>query len=135
MSPSTTSSSTPASEAFLPQSPTTNQRSKFDPQSTLSSTLSHLLDSKLKNQSWDKNDKEKNRSLSKSIAEAAKATMLEIQPKGFKYVVQTQLQENLGQGGRADLACHWEDTDSVTQEIFANDSLICTVICFAIRVA
>lgn len=33
--------------------------------------------------------------------------------------MQVQLVENLGQGGRADLACHWHDTDAVIQEIYS----------------
>ena len=55
-----------------------------------------------------------------------------------KYVVLTQINENLGQGGRcvstnslsyhrltyavcrADLVCHWEDSDIVAQEVFTN---------------
>lgn len=41
----------------------------------------------------------------------------EISPSGFKYIVQVQLVENLGQGGRADLSCHWEDSDAVIQEL------------------
>lgn len=37
-----------------------------------------------------------------------------------KYMVTTQINENLGQGGRADLVCHWEDSDTVIQEVYAN---------------
>jgi hypothetical protein len=55
-----------------------------------------------------------------------------------KYIVLTQINENLGQGGRsvfylplfgelhqtplyrADMACHWEDSDTVIQELFSN---------------
>ena len=51
--------------------------------------------------------------------------MLELEPRGFKYVVQVQLVENLGQGGRADLSCHWEDSDVVTQELYSNVCLSC----------
>jgi hypothetical protein len=50
--------------------------------------------------------------------------MLEIEPKGFKYIVTTTFTENLGQAGRADMACHWEDTDAACQEIFSNVSLV-----------
>lgn len=53
----------------------------------------------------------------------------------------TQINENLGQGGRyvdctmlyhtrteetlcrADLVCHWEDTDGIIQEVYANVSI------------
>lgn len=44
----------------------------------------------------------------------------EIAPRGFKYIVQVQLLENLGQGGSAFLACHWEESDSVIQEMFSS---------------
>jgi hypothetical protein len=55
-----------------------------------------------------------------------------------KYIVLTQINENLGQGGRcvvclfsavghplnvprsADMVCHWEDSDTVAQEMFVN---------------
>lgn len=56
-----------------------------------------------------------------------------------KYIVLTQINENLGQGGRcvlilrlllchahdldsADMVCHWEDTDVVAQEMYSNVS-------------
>ncbi|KAJ7499077.1 hypothetical protein FB451DRAFT_1334628 [Mycena latifolia] len=69
----------------------------------------------------------------KEIGDRVKTRMVEIQPTGFKYIVLTQINENLGQGGRADMACHWEDSDTVVQELFSNDSLICICIAFAIR--
>lgn len=69
----------------------------------------------------------------KDIGETVKKRMLEIQPTGFKYIVLTQINENLGQGGRADMACHWEDSDIVAQEVFVNKSLICICITFAVR--
>lgn len=69
----------------------------------------------------------------KEISERVKERMLEIQPRGFKYVVFTQINENRGQGGRADIVCHWEDGDVVAQEMYYNDSLIC--ICIALAIA
>lgn len=50
------------------------------------------------------------------------SSIIEIQPKGFKYIVTTTVTENLGQGGRADMACHWEDSDTVAQEMWMNVS-------------
>jgi len=70
----------------------------------------------------------------REIGDRVKERMLELQPTGFKYVVTTQINENLGQGGRADLVCHWEDGDSVSQEVFMNDSIIAVCIAFAIRI-
>ncbi|KAI0334743.1 hypothetical protein GY45DRAFT_1317762 [Cubamyces sp. BRFM 1775] len=94
----------------------------------------------------------------KEIGERVKERMIEIQPRGFKYIVLTQINENLGQGGRyvrshcmhgirltmarrhhslhpsrADLVCHWEDSDAVAQEVYANDSIICICVAFAVR--
>lgn len=48
--------------------------------------------------------------------------MIEIEGKGFKYIVNTTFSENLGQAGRADMSCHWEDTDAAVQEMFSNVS-------------
>jgi len=92
----------------------------------LSSTLASALWPELKG-------KDKVRQWCKEIGERVKERAIEIEPAGFKYMVTTQIYENLGQGGRADLVCHWEDSDTVVQEVFANDSLICVCIAFAIR--
>lgn len=69
----------------------------------------------------------------KEIGERVKERMIEIQPRGFKYIVMTQINENLGQGGRADMVCHWEDSDAVAQEIYSNNSIICICVAFAVR--
>ncbi|EPQ27728.1 uncharacterized protein PFL1_04865 [Pseudozyma flocculosa PF-1] len=79
-------------------------RTRFDPQGALQSQLSHILSSRLKTERWDKQDKAKNRALSRGVAETVKARMLDIEPKGFKFIVQVQLVENLGQGGRGALS-------------------------------
>uniref|UniRef100_V5EZ87 Uncharacterized protein n=1 Tax=Kalmanozyma brasiliensis (strain GHG001) TaxID=1365824 RepID=V5EZ87_KALBG len=92
-----------------------NPRTRFDA-AQLQPHLASTLSQRLRSASWDKSDKEKNRALSRSIAEVIKSKML-----GFKYIVQVQLVENLGQGG------------SVIQDMYSNDTLICTVLCFAIR--
>ncbi|EIW66370.1 hypothetical protein TREMEDRAFT_35286, partial [Tremella mesenterica DSM 1558] len=63
-----------------------------------------------------------------------KQRMMEIEPRGFKYVVTTTLSENLGQAGRADMSCHWEDTDVAVQEMYSNDSIIFVCVALAIRV-
>lgn len=44
----------------------------------------------------------------------------EVQPTGYRYVVQVQLFENRGQGARADLSCHWAVNDTVVSDIFTN---------------
>ncbi|KAJ7507581.1 hypothetical protein B0H11DRAFT_1967777 [Mycena galericulata] len=93
-----------------------------------------LLSTTLHSAVWpDPKERDKVKAWIKEIGDRVKARMLEIQPTGFKYIVLTQINENLGQGGRADMACHWEDSDIVVQELFSNDSLICICIAFAIR--
>ncbi|KAF8205124.1 hypothetical protein BJ912DRAFT_1074223 [Pholiota molesta] len=65
-------------------------------------------------------ERERVKAWMKEIGERVKERMLEIQPRGFKYVVLTQINENRGQGGRADIVCHWEDSDVVAQEMYYN---------------
>ncbi|KIS65740.1 uncharacterized protein UMAG_12046 [Mycosarcoma maydis] len=84
--------------AVAPCTSLTPPRTRFDA-SQLQAHLSSTLAARLRNASWDKSDKDKNRALSRSIAEVIKLKMLEIEPKGFKFIVQVQLVENLGQGG------------------------------------
>ncbi|SAM86426.1 related to Tctex2-related inner arm dynein light chain [Ustilago bromivora] len=87
-----------ASPVAQSRSHSTRTRGRFNATS-LQPHLSSLLSSRLRSARWDKLDKEKNRALSRWIAENIKAKMLEVEPKGFKYIVQVQLVENLGQGG------------------------------------
>ncbi|KAJ9477258.1 Topoisomerase I damage affected protein 2 [Pseudozyma hubeiensis] len=88
-----------AASPIAPSSSLNQTRTRFDA-AQLQPYLSSTLTTRLRNASWDKSDKDKNRALSRSIAEVIKAKMLEIEPKGFKYIVQVQLVENIGQGGR-----------------------------------
>ncbi|PWN21608.1 hypothetical protein BCV69DRAFT_175785 [Microstroma glucosiphilum] len=122
------SSSSSVDARSAPSSP----RPKFDPQ-PLRKTLKTLLPSRLQAVTWDKADRERMKRLSRGVADAVKGRMLEIAPRGFKYIVQVQLVEDLGQGGRADSSCHWEEGDLVVAETFSNDSIICTVLAYAIR--
>ncbi|KZS97513.1 hypothetical protein SISNIDRAFT_449024 [Sistotremastrum niveocremeum HHB9708] len=96
-----------------------------------------LLQSTLGHATWPDGsrpeDKDRTKAWCKEIGERVKQRMLEISPRGFKYIVTTQISENLGQGARADLKCHWEDTDVVVQEVFSNDHLICICLAFAVR--
>lgn len=109
-------------------------RSQFDA-GPLKAYMKQLLPSILHSKSWPPaSDRDRTKEWIKEIGERVKLKMLEIQPTGFKYIVFAQINENLGQGGRADLVCHWEDSDSVAQEILTNDSLICICIAFAIRI-
>ncbi|PFH52517.1 hypothetical protein AMATHDRAFT_56477 [Amanita thiersii Skay4041] len=115
-----------------PRSDTSPSKPKFD-NDALKAYIKKLLSSTLQSHSWpDPKDRDQLRSWIKEISERVKERMIEIQPKRFKYVVLTQIHENLGQGGRADILCHWQDGDCVAQEMFANDSLICVCIALAI---
>ncbi|KAJ7591245.1 hypothetical protein C8J56DRAFT_783308 [Mycena floridula] len=115
------------------RSDASSPRPKFD-SDLLKVYISKLISSTLHSSSWPAPaERDRVKSWMKEIGERVKERMREIQPTGFKYVVLTQINENLGQGGRADLVCHWEDSDAVVQEVFSNDSLICICIAFAIR--
>ncbi|KIY49545.1 hypothetical protein FISHEDRAFT_41193 [Fistulina hepatica ATCC 64428] len=119
-----------------PQSPNSDLASsklQFDTDS-LKTYIKKLLASTLLNATWPElKERERVRAWIKEIGERVKERMLEIQPRSFKYIVLTQINENLGQGGRADLVSHWEDSDIMVQEMFCNDSLICICIAFAVR--
>ncbi|KIO34027.1 hypothetical protein M407DRAFT_240872 [Tulasnella calospora MUT 4182] len=115
-----------------PSNAPTPTRPKFDVE-LLKSYMKKLISTTLEKERWDSKDKDKQRAWCKEISERVKGRMLEIQPKGFKFIVTTIINENLGQGGRADMASHWEDCDTVAQEMWANDSLICICLAFAIQ--
>ncbi|GJJ07384.1 hypothetical protein Clacol_001586 [Clathrus columnatus] len=132
--PNSNGSNTSRSSAPSPSvSPT---RPKFDGQ-LLKTYMKKLLQSTLGSATWpDLKDKDRVRMWCREIGERVKEravgrsplyyfvlsttilihTIPEIEPRGFKYMVTTQINENLGQGGRADLVCHWEDSDTVIKE-------------------
>lgn len=110
-------------------------RPRFDSEQ-LKPYMKALLSSTLGTATWPGvRDRARVKGWMKEIGERVKERMLEIAPTGFKYIVLTQINENCNQGGRADLVCHWEDSDAVAQEMFTNDSLIAICIAFAIRTA
>ncbi|KIK65433.1 hypothetical protein GYMLUDRAFT_38892 [Collybiopsis luxurians FD-317 M1] len=116
-----------------PRSEVPSPRPKFD-SDLLKAYIKKLLSTTLSSSTWpEPKDRDRVKSWMKEIGDRVKDRMLEIQPLGFKYIVLTQINENLGQGGRADMVCHWEDSDTVAQEVFVNDSLICICIALAIR--
>ncbi|RDB22642.1 hypothetical protein Hypma_010376 [Hypsizygus marmoreus] len=115
-----------------PRSNATSPRPKFDADQ-LKAYMKKLLSSTLQHNSWpEQKERDRVKGWIKEIGERVKERMIEIQPRGFKYIVLTQINENLGQGGRADMVCHWEDTDVVAQEMYSNDTLICICIALAI---
>ncbi|TRM68256.1 hypothetical protein BD626DRAFT_534375 [Schizophyllum amplum] len=95
-------------------------RPHFDTE-LLKAYVKKLLATTLQSAAWpEAKDRDRVKAWMKEIGERVKERMVEIQGKGFKYIVLTQINENLGQGGRADLVCHWEDSDAVAQEVFSN---------------
>ncbi|KAF5387804.1 hypothetical protein D9615_000238 [Tricholomella constricta] len=103
-----------------PRSDAASPRPNFDAD-LLKAYMKKLLSSTLQNNTWPEHkDRDRVKGWMKEIGERVKERMVEIQPRGFKYIVLTQVNENLGQGGRADMVCHWEDTDVVAQEMYAN---------------
>lgn len=118
---------------MTPRSNAPSPRPKFD-SDLLKAYVKKLLSTTLQGASWpEARDRDRVRAWMKEIGERVKERMIEIEPRGFKYIVLTQINENLGQGGRADMICHWEDSDVVVQEVLVNDSLICICIAFAVR--
>ncbi|ETW84327.1 hypothetical protein HETIRDRAFT_123936 [Heterobasidion irregulare TC 32-1] len=118
---------------MTPRSNAPSPRPKFD-SDLLKAYVKKLLSTTLQGASWpEARDRDRVRAWMKEIGERVKERMIEIEPRGFKYIVLTQINENLGQGGRADMICHWEDSDTVVQEVLVNDSLICICIAFAVR--
>ncbi|KAG8979078.1 hypothetical protein FRC05_009288 [Tulasnella sp. 425] len=110
----------------------TPTRPKFDVD-LLKSYMKKLISTTLEKERWDSKDKDKQRAWCKEISERVKGRMLEIQPKGFKFIVTTIINENLGQGGRADMASHWEDCDTVAQEMWANSGSLSLEIAIDLR--
>ncbi|PCH41415.1 hypothetical protein WOLCODRAFT_137381 [Wolfiporia cocos MD-104 SS10] len=116
-----------------PRSGAASPRLSFDTE-LLRAYMKKLLQTTLQNATWpEPRERERVKAWMKEIGERVKERMIEIQPRGFKYIVMTQINENLGQGGRADMVCHWEDSDVVAREMFANNSLICICVAFAVR--
>ncbi|OCH88288.1 hypothetical protein OBBRIDRAFT_93284 [Obba rivulosa] len=116
-----------------PRSDAPSPRPTFDTD-LLRAYIKKLLQTTLQTAAWpEPRERDRVKAWMKEIGERVKERMLEIEPRGFKYIVMTQINENLGQGGRADMVCHWEDSDAVAQEIYSNTSIICICVAFAVR--
>ncbi|KZP24653.1 hypothetical protein FIBSPDRAFT_735530 [Athelia psychrophila] len=117
----------------VPRSDASSPRQKFD-SDLLKAYMKKLLSSTFQGTSWPgAKEQDRVKDWIKDVGTRVKERMLEIQPRGYKFIVLTQINDNKGQGGRADLALHWETSDVVAQEMFSNDSLICICIAFAIQ--
>ncbi|WOO80931.1 putative protein [Vanrija pseudolonga] len=115
------------------RSATASPRPKF-PADQLRPFIRTLLSKTLVKVSWDSQDRSRMAFYSKELCERIKQRMIEIEPKGYKFIVTSTFSENLGQAGRADLSCHWEDADCAIQEMYSNDTLMVVIIAYAIRV-
>ncbi|KAH9951786.1 hypothetical protein B0H21DRAFT_684837, partial [Amylocystis lapponica] len=120
--------------APTPRSSAPSPRPTFDAE-LLRAYMKKLLQTTLQSAAWpEPRDRDRVKSWMKEIGERVKERSLEIQPRDCaKYIVMTQINENLGQGGRADMVCHWEDSDVVAQEVYSNNSIICICVAFAVR--
>ncbi|KAL1410952.1 hypothetical protein Q8F55_001895 [Vanrija albida] len=115
------------------RSASASPRPKF-PADQLRPFIRTLLSKTLVKVAWDSTDRSRMAFYSKELCERIKQRMVEIEPKGYKFIVTSTFSENLGQAGRADLSCHWEDADSAIQEMYSNDTLMVVIIAYAIRV-
>ncbi|KAH0587333.1 hypothetical protein H2248_006133 [Termitomyces sp. 'cryptogamus'] len=107
-------------------------RPKFD-SDLLKAYMKKLLSSTLQNSSWpEQKDNDRVQTWIKEIGRRVKERMIEIQPQGFKYIVLTQIYENLGQAAKADMVSHWEKHDIAVQEVYSNTTLLCICIALAI---
>ncbi|KAG8928572.1 hypothetical protein FRC03_003915 [Tulasnella sp. 419] len=122
----------PQSSSVASRSSQPSPRQKFD-SDDLRAYIKKLIPKTLQGYSWDPKQRERTKAWCAEIGGRIKNRMLEIQPTGYKYIVTIMINENLGQGGRADMVCHWEDSDSVVQEMWMNDSIICICLAFAIQ--
>lgn len=118
----------------LPRSSASSPPRQKYPEDQLRPYMRSTLAKTLQGARWDSADKAKMASYSKEVAERVKARMMEIEPRGWKYVVTCTLSENLGQAGRADMSCHWEETDVAVQEMWSNDTIIFVCVAWALRV-
>ncbi|KAI0029088.1 hypothetical protein K488DRAFT_57166 [Vararia minispora EC-137] len=100
--------------------------------------IMQLLISTLQNVTWvEAKDRDRGRALMKEIGDRVKGRMISVSAEGprfrSKYIALMQINENLRQGGQADMMCHWEDTGTDIQEVFISDSLIRICVAFTAR--
>ena len=72
---------------------------------------------------------------SKEVADDCKAELKALGKDRYKYLVQAIIGPNVGQGVRIGSRQFWdEDTDDVASVSYANDSLFCMVVAYAVYV-
>ncbi|KAI5449796.1 hypothetical protein NCC49_004008 [Naganishia albida] len=89
-----------------------------------------LMEATLTNVSFEK---EQVKHVSQELSARIKDRMVELGPRYWKYIVTIIINENLGQGGRADMANHWGPKDQCIQEIYSNSSIVCVCFAYVIR--
>ncbi|MBW0500614.1 hypothetical protein O181_040329 [Austropuccinia psidii MF-1] len=101
-------------------------------QSVLKSKLSNLNDSNL----HQPNSLALFKTLNNECGESIKKNLIDLYPKGYKFIVCTQMIENKGQKGTAGLVSFWdEENDKVITGIWSNDFIIGTATVIIIKVA
>lgn len=96
---------------------------RFDAEK-LRPVMRRVLNAELTNAKYEDLDKDS----TAKIAHKIKQHMLEISPKGFKYMVLVNASKNNNQGLKADASMHWEmDVDTFVQDVFQSVS------CFTLR--
>ncbi|KAI5476324.1 hypothetical protein MNV49_007837 [Pseudohyphozyma bogoriensis] len=87
---------------------------------------------RLQNAVWSR-DGERSKAWCREIGEEVKAKMMELEPRGYKYLVSCSIIER-GAGGHAHLTAFWDETaDCSVSEVFTNDSISCSVLAVAMR--
>jgi len=71
--------------------------------------------------------------LSKTLADAVRKQLIELNLPQYKYLIEVIIGEQRGQGARVHTGCCWDlDTDTQVSHFFQNDSLFCEMIIFAL---
>ena len=71
--------------------------------------------------------------LSKDISDMVKARLKEMNKGRYKYIVQTVLGQQKGQGVQAGTRCFWDyETDAVAFEQFVSDNVFCLVTVYGV---
>ncbi|KAJ2550456.1 hypothetical protein EV175_004060 [Coemansia sp. RSA 1933] len=95
--------------------------------------LSEVLRSELGNVKYDADEVSQ---LSRRIGETVNRRLSgEPGAECYKYITNVSIFQNEGQGARMGTSTNWDpESDAMAQEMFANDSLKCVAVVFAVRV-
>ena len=92
--------------------------------------IEEVVNEKLKNETYD--EKSVGR-LSKEIADECKKKLMTLQKDRYKFLVQTMIGPNMGQGVRVGSRQFWdEDTDDIATFPYMSESMFCLVTAYGI---